>query len=118
MKVTSKRTQDLLKKLGWTEVEETTCNQYVKTIRDGDPESYGYLHDWYYGPIVIHKKTPALRLRRPKHISRSIERKVFKRLVIVSALEKANYIETSEHLFDAIENIVEQYKCPLFRANW
>lgn len=114
MKVTSKKIQVLLKELGWEEVEETTCTKYIRSIREDDPESYLCLHDFYYGDLHIFKDVPALRLRRPGHISRKVEKSIFAKLVIVSALEKTKLFETADNLFELTRNIVEMSKDPLF----
>lgn len=119
MKVTSNRIQELLKELGWEEVEKTTCTKYVRSIREDDVDSCaGYLHDFYYGDMHVFKDVPALRLKRPAHITRKVEKSIFAKLRIVSALEKTKLFETAYNVFVLTKNIVEKSKDPLFVSQY
>ena len=98
MKITSSEITRKLIGLGWVVEAEVEMLKVVGIIERGSPESYRSNHDYFFGPPPKRVPLKATKLKRPKGVSRRVERLVMQDLLTWARLEKAGYTELSEAL--------------------
>ena len=81
MKIRSKHIADQLEAMGWIIQGAAEVNAIVGIYDWDDPRGSGYGHDFHYGPLVVHRKLSATKLRRPASVSRRKEREVMQLLL-------------------------------------
>lgn len=103
MKVRSKEIAEKLRVFGWAHLGEVKVVTVVGIYDEGD--SRCSMHDWYYGPRVVRKSIPAVRVRRPEGVTRKQESQVMKCLITWDKYLKLADAERDEDLAMALAQI-------------